>query len=502
MKSRKINQTDLPTVILATSNGVGMGHLARASAIAQDLNHRAKVIIVSMAGSVSEVGESMGIPVEYIPGRDRGLMPPSKWDAYLRDRLVALIDETRAIALVFDGVVPYPGVIAARSARPRIKLIWMRRGLWRQTPQKHLLPMQSRLMDLIIEPGDFAFEYDYGPTSKRDDAKRIAPITLYRSDFALSRAQARKLLGLDPSKPAVLVQMGTSTLDFHSNVTAALTGLMDWREVQVVMTKNPVDSRGQSLAPRGMKIRIVRHFPLADVLKAFDGAVAAAGYNSVHELLPAGIPTVFVPNTRGTDNQEARAKWCADHGFALYADSQNPREIVRVVRLLRDANIRKKLTEAMLRLPKTGGAAEATAEILHAVSVSGQGVTFRGNYLFYLTRTQFSRRLRHLAFSTLRSLSLLYRTIVPRDIVPHSELNLGAPIFSQSQESKELRHLINKQCRFEHLLPDSSESYKESRRQIASRTFGLPLEMETLGDVAMEDMVELAKRQILEQAFR
>ena len=37
-----------PTVILATSNGIGMGHLARASAIAKALKNDANPIIVSM----------------------------------------------------------------------------------------------------------------------------------------------------------------------------------------------------------------------------------------------------------------------------------------------------------------------------------------------------------------------------------------------------------------------------------------------------------------------
>ena len=41
-----------PTIILATSNGVGMGHLARASAIALALKEYANPIIVSMAGGI------------------------------------------------------------------------------------------------------------------------------------------------------------------------------------------------------------------------------------------------------------------------------------------------------------------------------------------------------------------------------------------------------------------------------------------------------------------
>jgi predicted glycosyltransferase len=74
-----------PTIILATSNGVGMGHLARASAIALALKPIANPIIVSMAGGVAEISDYMGIRTEYIPGRDRGWMDRDLWDQYLRE---------------------------------------------------------------------------------------------------------------------------------------------------------------------------------------------------------------------------------------------------------------------------------------------------------------------------------------------------------------------------------------------------------------------------------
>lgn len=83
-----------PSIILATSNGVGMGHLARSSAIAKALESHANPIIVSMASGIAEIPEALGFPCEYIPGKDRCWMPRAKWDLYLRDRLVALIDET------------------------------------------------------------------------------------------------------------------------------------------------------------------------------------------------------------------------------------------------------------------------------------------------------------------------------------------------------------------------------------------------------------------------
>ena len=44
-------------------------------------------------------------------------------------------------------------------------------------------------------------------------------------------------------------------------------------------------------------------FPMSRYFAAFDIAVAAAGYNAFHELIAFGVPTLFVPMSRDTDDQ-------------------------------------------------------------------------------------------------------------------------------------------------------------------------------------------------------
>jgi len=347
-----------PTIILATSNGVGMGHLARASAIALALKPVANPIIVSMAGGIAEISDYMGIRTEYIPGRDREWMTRDLWDEYLRDRLVALVEETDAKLISFDGVVPYPGVIAAKVKAPHISLVWVRRGLWQKKPQRFVLGLQSAMMDFIVEPGDIARSYDHGPTANRKDSQLTSPVSLFQKDTALSRSESRKILGLDPDRPAVLVQLGTGDSDVNEKMTAALSGLIGWKDLQVVLTKNPVDKNDNSLAPVGLDLKVARYFPLALVLAAFDAAVCATGYNGVHELLPAQIPTVFVSNIRGTDDQEARAQWCHDFGFALRANQADLADITATVKKLQDPQVRAALSSKCAQLPDVSGSKE------------------------------------------------------------------------------------------------------------------------------------------------
>lgn len=443
-----------PTIILATSNGVGMGHLARASAIAKALKLKANPVIVSMASGVVEIPTALDIPSEYIPGKDRGWMSRSNWDLYLRDRLVALIDETDAKVLTFDGVVPYAGVIAARIARPHVKLVWIRRGLWQRKPHRFALPFQSRAMDLILEPGDYAFAYDHGPTAKRKDAIRTAPVSLYQANEALDRDAARKLLSLDLNRPAVLVQLGTGADDANEKMTAALKGLIDWPELQVVLTKEPIDKQGKSLAPENLDIRVIRYFPLAKVLAAFDAGICATGYNGVHELLAAGLPTVLVSNIRGMDDQEARAKWCDDFGYALRADQADLKDITETVQKLQDVELRRSLSRKCQELP---------------VPVGGEEIANKLIKLAQTNHTDENKFMRKLLFVALRYLAIGYRLIFKQRNVQASAS--GKPIFSDTTDVAKLRDFIKGQNRFEHLIAAASMDYKAKREQIANQYY-------------------------------
>lgn len=446
--------TNKPTIILATSNGIGMGHLARASAIAKSLRHKANPIIVSMAGGIAEIPEALDVSCEYLPGKDRNWMARSRWDLYLRDRLVALIDETNAAVLTFDGVVPYAGVIAARIARPNVKLVWIRRGLWQKKIHRFALPLQSKAMDLILEPGDYAFEYDHGPTAKRKDAVRTAPVSLYQANEVLDRKSARDLLGLDQNRPAVLVQLGTGADDANEKMAAALKGLINWPNLQVVLTKDPVDKNGTSLAPSGLDLKVIRYFPLARVLSAFDAGICATGYNGVHELLAAGLPTVLISNIRGMDDQEARAKWCHDHGYAIRANQADLADITRTVKLLEDEDTRKKLSQNCALLPAPIGGEEIANKLTKLASIPNH----KSNNL---SRT--------LLFLALRYLAIGYRKLVKQNTV--QSVVHGQPVFSDTKVSSDLRSLIKANSRFEHLINPATSKYKSRREQIAKQYY-------------------------------
>jgi spore coat polysaccharide biosynthesis predicted glycosyltransferase SpsG len=459
-----------PTVILATSNGIGMGHLTRASAIAAELKSFANPIIISMASGVVEVPKIADVGFEYVPGRDRKWMGRFEWDRYLRDRIVALIDETDAKIVSFDGVVPYPGIIGIKSIRPKVKLVWVRRGFWQKTSQRHLLNLQSRMMDLIITPGDFGQSYDKGPTAGRSDSTVVKPISIYNRQTSLDKVAARNLLGLDQTRPVVLVQLGIGEADLNAKMTAALKGLITWPDLQVVLTKEPVTSTGENLAPAGLDMKVIRHFPLANVLNAFDAAICAAGYNSVHEELAANIPTLFIPNTRGTDNQAERARWAADNKVALTVDQSNLDQITIMVSKLSDSKLRQELAKNCANLPQVTGATEVANIFRGLINKPDNDNNEISKTLFKLKLQDiFGRGWRGTVYSGLQLLTIIYRMIKPHKEVKVT--NASEIKTFEGNESEQLGKLIKSGNPFEHLLSGASAAYKDRRIEIASKAY-------------------------------
>ncbi|OAB88387.1 hypothetical protein AWH69_00805 [Janibacter melonis] len=376
---------DRAPVLLVTSNGVGMGHLTRQLAVAASAPRDLEPVLLSLSGALPTVASAVargalpelgGLRTEYCPSRRSGWLPhrgpaaalrrrypPYQWEPYFRDRLRALVAETGARAVVFDGVVPYRGLREARAELATTPFVWMRRGMWREGVGADWL-RHAGLFDLVLEPGDIASERDRGLTRGRDDARRVAPISIASALHLHDRSQAREALGLDPDRPALLLTPGTGVLeDVASPVRAALATVRRHQpEWQVVVT-SPVLAR-HGLGDEADVVLLRDTYPLARSLAAFDAAVSAAGYNSVHELLGARVPTLLVPGLAlGADDQVGRAEGAADLGAALVARPDDPAALEGGVTQLLEEGARRSLSRVCAGLPEHRGAAQAASAV-------------------------------------------------------------------------------------------------------------------------------------------
>lgn len=300
------------TVLLVSSNGVGMGHLTRLLAYARRLPEGVRAVVLSLSQAVPVVAQD-GLVWEYLPSQGATGLRPARWRRLFAERVTEVLHRVDPDVLVFDGTHPYAGLDTALAAHPRTRAVWSRRGMWQPGRNAHQLDKTS-WFDAVLEPGDLARPADRGETAGAPDAVVVDPVTLLERGQLSSREEARTALGLPEDGPLALVSLGAGNINDTSNEVGAVAQALRSRGVGVCVTAPSIADRAYA----GDGVHLVRHFPLSEHFGAFDLAVAAAGYNSFHESLRLGVPTAFVPNTRTSlDDQAARAGYAATQGWAL-----------------------------------------------------------------------------------------------------------------------------------------------------------------------------------------
>ncbi len=298
-------------ILFTTSNGTGLGHLTRSMAIARRLGDEVEPLFLTLSAAAPVV-EQMGFPVEYVPSY---ATPASgndyRWSRRLRARLRAVIAEADPAVVVFDGTHPYEALLGALPAAGTA--VWCRRALWKRGSSR--VPLgRAGAFDAVLEPGEVAESEDAGPTvALRDRAHRVGPIVLLDRSELSPREEAAAALGLDPEATNVLVTLGQGE-EVREATKRALAHLTSNEGVQVVALSSAL-AAVESL-PEGV-IALRSTYPISRHFAAIDAAVAAAGYNAYHELIELGVPSLFVPMHRETDDQPARARYAEEAGVGL-----------------------------------------------------------------------------------------------------------------------------------------------------------------------------------------
>ncbi|HEX9713885.1 MAG TPA: glycosyltransferase [Actinomycetota bacterium] len=348
-------------VLFVSSNGAGVGHLMRLMSIARRMGPDIEPIFFTLSQAVPAVRE-MGFPVEYLVSHHYARLPGSLWHPQLRRRLDMLLDLYRPSAVVFDGTAPYRGLMHAMARRPDVPLVWSRRAMWKPGLGERAIEF-SEAFHLILEPGDFAEERDGGATvAARTGVTRTLPVLLHEPDELLEREQARRELGLDPRRPAALVQLGAGNInDIASTVSIVVRRLAEESDLQVCVAASIIGTRG---APVFERVKRISVYPLARYLHAFDFAVSASGYNTYHELIAAGVPSIFIPNLEtALDDQQTRAAFAADVGVGLSLPLVDEETFSECVSVMLDPQRRAAMAARCAELFPGNGAGQASAAI-------------------------------------------------------------------------------------------------------------------------------------------
>jgi UDP:flavonoid glycosyltransferase YjiC (YdhE family) len=342
-------------ILFVSSNGTGLGHLTRSMAIARRLGPQVESLFVTFSRAAPVVRD-VGFPVEFIASHGSPATGSDfRWSRRLTGRLHAVIAEADPRVVVFDGILPYDPLLAAM--RPVPATVWCRRGLWR--PGASTAPLtRSDLFTAVLEPGDFAAAADTGPTSaRRDEVHEVPPVVFLDDAEVLPRAEAERELGLEPGRPTVLVQLGQGE-EVAAATDRCLRALAARDDVQVAAASSAI--AGLLDVPDGVA-HLRSTYPMSRYYAAFDGAVAAAGYNAFHELIRFGVPALFVPMPRDTDDQAARARHAEKLGVGVAVDSPGDERLEARLNALVDPQRRESMRERLAELRPENGAAEAAS---------------------------------------------------------------------------------------------------------------------------------------------
>lgn len=354
------------TLLAITSNGVGVGHVARQIAIARAQPYDIGTVFLSLSKAAC-FAEQAGFLTEYRPFH-RGLgVEADRWNRWFAEEVREAIAFHQPAAVIFDGNVPYSGLLAALDDFPGVSRIWTRRGMWREADPA--ISARADSFHLVMTPGEICRAADPRHDADGDPhVQHLPPILQLPPRQRLGRKLARGLLGLPEAAEIALLQLGAgANFDMSPVRDLALRRLLADPGRHVVEIVSPVTPRAvRSTDPRH-HVRTV--FPAAQYQRAFDFAVSAAGYNSFHEVIAGALPCLFTPNDAPEmDLQEARAGYAALAGWALAASARDPYAIERGLSDLLAPDRRAELAAACAGARSDWNGAEVAARLARLVA--------------------------------------------------------------------------------------------------------------------------------------
>ncbi|MCB9679111.1 MAG: hypothetical protein H6737_28675 [Alphaproteobacteria bacterium] len=336
------------TIVSYAINGRGMGHLVRQIAILRWVRRICALLEIKLEAWILTTSEAdtlarrEGFVALKIPSkamlRDAG-MEPSAQLATLRAWVLQTVAMLRPDILLVDT---FPGgsfgelVTVLELAKSRVLVKRRVRPEFAENDAYHtLLP----LYDSVITPDDTG----------------SGPILLRERPELLSRDEARAALGIPGDGRGVYVTLGCGADASAPSLLPQLVKGVRARGWHAVVAAGPL-YMGPEL--RGDGITWMTRYAPVELMQGLDAALSAGGYNTFHELMFAGVPTVFLPQPRIADDQAGRVQRAVAAGAGRHA-----RNAAEALEMLAEPGA----SEAARALVPRNGARDAARQVLASV---------------------------------------------------------------------------------------------------------------------------------------
>src|SRR5699024_9121062 len=333
-------------IILVTSNGAGLGHFTRVSAVASRM--KSETLIYTMSSAYSKIGWNKSQIVYFPSSGDLGMSSRS-WNAFMAAHFMSVLETFLPDEVIFDGTFVYRGVVES-TQRLGIPLTWLQRGCWKTEVDKSSFQRHhpETICERLIIPADFGSQ-ERLEFVKSMQVEHVNPITLVSAGEELDRQSACSALGLSAEKKNFLIQVGAAAINNTSSIRRLASNAAealgdDW---QAVLVRNPLSNERSA-----NNQSFVQAFPLALYFTAFEACLFQSGNNRVQESVQMGLPSVFITNLKTkTDDQLRRGRGIESKSLGLMAETEN--ELVEAIRALSKESVREMIRSKMLasRLP-------------------------------------------------------------------------------------------------------------------------------------------------------
>ena len=351
-------------IVMFPTNGVGFGHFTRMLALARrlrDLDQNLEIVFFTTMPTLHFLEEE-GFPAYHIPGRYRfDEMEPREWNAISEELLSMVFSIHRPSAFIFDGAYPYRGMLNSILNQPMLK-IWLRRGAIKN--DSNSIPDDALShFDAVIRPGD-SVKSDFGEeVAGGIPVVTCNPITLFDTEDLAPKGTLRSRMGIPEEATLAYVQLGAGKINnINSELKYTLEALDRHEHIFTILGESILGER-QSF--NNKRLRILRDYPNSLFFRDVDLSIMAAGYNSFHEAIQSGIPTLCFPNMKtGRDDQLARARVAESAGSMVVLEQRTKRKIFAAIDRMIDPDVLALMRENAKILQRENGAEQAASWIL------------------------------------------------------------------------------------------------------------------------------------------